>query len=105
MTALRTAVAGVVDPELRVVTIEELGILRDVTVDGGHATVTVTPKLGERNPGVPAAADLVDLIVGGFKLGDISADTRAASVGSIRGANADSPSASHNKKKESWVLK
>lgn len=43
MTALRTAVAGVVDPELRVVTIEELGILRDVTVDGGHATVTITP--------------------------------------------------------------
>jgi ring-1,2-phenylacetyl-CoA epoxidase subunit PaaD len=37
-------VASVVDPELRVVTIEELGILRDVTSDGdGRVTVTITP--------------------------------------------------------------
>ncbi len=43
MTALREAVAGVVDPELRVVTIEELGVLRDVTVEGDRATVTITP--------------------------------------------------------------
>ena len=43
MTALRDAVAEVADPELRVVTIEELGILRDVTVDGDRATVTITP--------------------------------------------------------------
>jgi ring-1,2-phenylacetyl-CoA epoxidase subunit PaaD len=43
VTALRDAVAGVADPELRVVTIEELGILRDVTVDGDRATVTITP--------------------------------------------------------------
>jgi ring-1,2-phenylacetyl-CoA epoxidase subunit PaaD len=39
------AAAAVVDPELRVVTIEELGILRDVSVDAGtgHVTVTITP--------------------------------------------------------------
>jgi len=43
VTALREAVAGVVDPELRVVTIEELGVLRDVTVEGDRATVTITP--------------------------------------------------------------
>lgn len=43
MTA-REAVATVVDPELRVVTIAELGILRDVeTDDSGHVTVTITP--------------------------------------------------------------
>ena len=43
-TAIRDAVARVVDPEIRVVTVEELGILRDVTVDsGGHTTVTITP--------------------------------------------------------------
>jgi ring-1,2-phenylacetyl-CoA epoxidase subunit PaaD len=40
----RQAVAEVVDPEIRVVTIEELGILRDVTVAvDGHVTVTITP--------------------------------------------------------------
>lgn len=36
-------VAAVVDPELRVVTIGDLGILRDVTVDGSRVTVTITP--------------------------------------------------------------
>jgi ring-1,2-phenylacetyl-CoA epoxidase subunit PaaD len=35
--------AAVVDPELRVVTIAELGILRGVAVDGQHVTVTITP--------------------------------------------------------------
>ncbi len=43
MSALRDAVAAVVDPELRVVTIEELGILRDVGVDGDRVVVTITP--------------------------------------------------------------
>jgi ring-1,2-phenylacetyl-CoA epoxidase subunit PaaD len=38
------AVAGVVDPEIRVVTIEELGVLRGVEVDdAGRVTVTITP--------------------------------------------------------------
>jgi ring-1,2-phenylacetyl-CoA epoxidase subunit PaaD len=41
-TAFEVA-SAVVDPEIRVVTIAELGILRDVTVDGGHVTVTITP--------------------------------------------------------------
>ena len=39
------AAASVVDPEIRVVTVEELGILRDVSVDpgSGRVTVTITP--------------------------------------------------------------
>jgi ring-1,2-phenylacetyl-CoA epoxidase subunit PaaD len=38
------AVAAVVDPEIRVLTIEELGVLRGVEVDGaGRVTVTITP--------------------------------------------------------------
>jgi ring-1,2-phenylacetyl-CoA epoxidase subunit PaaD len=42
---VREIVAKVVDPELRVVTIEELGILRDVSEDpeSGAVTVTITP--------------------------------------------------------------
>jgi ring-1,2-phenylacetyl-CoA epoxidase subunit PaaD len=41
---VRAAVAAVVDPEIRVVTIEELGILRDVSVAAdGRAKVTITP--------------------------------------------------------------
>jgi ring-1,2-phenylacetyl-CoA epoxidase subunit PaaD len=41
----RQVAASVVDPEIRVVTIEELGILRDVTEDAatGKVIVTITP--------------------------------------------------------------
>jgi ring-1,2-phenylacetyl-CoA epoxidase subunit PaaD len=41
----RQVAASVVDPEIRVVTIEELGILRDVTEDAatGKVVVTITP--------------------------------------------------------------
>jgi ring-1,2-phenylacetyl-CoA epoxidase subunit PaaD len=41
----RAAAASVVDPELRVITIEELGILRDVREEqsSGRVTVTITP--------------------------------------------------------------
>jgi ring-1,2-phenylacetyl-CoA epoxidase subunit PaaD len=42
--AVRSIVAEVADPELPVLTIDDLGILRDVTVDGeGHVAVTITP--------------------------------------------------------------
>jgi ring-1,2-phenylacetyl-CoA epoxidase subunit PaaD len=41
--AARTAAARVLDPELRVVSIEELGVLRDVREDAGRVTVTITP--------------------------------------------------------------
>jgi ring-1,2-phenylacetyl-CoA epoxidase subunit PaaD len=41
----RRVVAAVADPEIRVITIDELGILRDVTEDPatGRVTVTITP--------------------------------------------------------------
>ena len=39
----RAAAASVRDPEIRVLTIAELGILRDVAVRDGHVTVTITP--------------------------------------------------------------
>jgi ring-1,2-phenylacetyl-CoA epoxidase subunit PaaD len=42
--AVRSIVAEVADPELPVLTIDDLGILRDVTVgDDGHIAVTITP--------------------------------------------------------------
>ncbi len=40
---VRAAVAAVVDPEIRVVTIDDLGILRDVEIAGDRAVVTITP--------------------------------------------------------------
>ncbi|HET6215175.1 MAG TPA: 1,2-phenylacetyl-CoA epoxidase subunit PaaD [Micromonosporaceae bacterium] len=45
MVSPRAAAAAVVDPEIRVLTIEELGVLRDVSVDpaSGRVIVTITP--------------------------------------------------------------
>ena len=64
--AIRGAVANVVDPEIRVVTIEDLGILRDVTMDKvGRVTVTITPTYA----GCPA----MDVI-----RADVAAAARAA---------------------------
>jgi ring-1,2-phenylacetyl-CoA epoxidase subunit PaaD len=43
-TAARAVVATVPDPEVPVLTIDDLGVLRDVTVDDdGHVRVTITP--------------------------------------------------------------
>lgn len=40
---LRRIVGEVPDPEIPVVTIEDLGVLRDLTVDDGEVVVTITP--------------------------------------------------------------
>jgi ring-1,2-phenylacetyl-CoA epoxidase subunit PaaD len=41
---VREVVAAVLDPEVPVLTIEDLGILRDVSLDeSGHVEVTITP--------------------------------------------------------------
>jgi len=72
-TDLRRAVARVPDPELQVVTIEELGILRDVTVDGDHATVTITPTYS----GCPAM-DVIraDIVAAARRAGYPAVDVR-----------------------------
>jgi ring-1,2-phenylacetyl-CoA epoxidase subunit PaaD len=65
----RSAAARVVDPEIPVITIEDLGILRDVTVEAdGHVEVTITPTYS----GCPAmdeiAADVgKELAAAGFE--------------------------------------
>lgn len=55
----RLVVAGVVDPEIPVLTIEDLGILRSVDVDDGHVVVTITPTYS----GCPAMRQIEDDIV------------------------------------------
>lgn len=59
VTSARQAAAAVVDPELRAVTIEELGILRDVEEDdSGRVVVTITPTYS----GCPAMDVITDEI-------------------------------------------
>lgn len=70
----RDIVAAVRDPELRVVTIEELGILRGVTERDGRVSVTITPTYS----GCPAMdairADIAAaLAAGGYH--DVTIDT------------------------------
>ena len=64
MSAVHALVAAVLDPELPVLTIEDLGILRDVVEDGDRVVVTITPTYS----GCPA-------------LEEISNDIRAALPG------------------------
>ena len=52
-------VASVLDPEVPVLTIEDLGVLRDVVVDAGRVTVTITPTYS----GCPAMDAIRDDVV------------------------------------------
>jgi ring-1,2-phenylacetyl-CoA epoxidase subunit PaaD len=61
---VRQALAQVHDPEIPVITIEDLGILRDVQVEGRRVVVTITPTYS----GCPA-------------MQEIEADVRAALQG------------------------
>ncbi|WP_426324166.1 1,2-phenylacetyl-CoA epoxidase subunit PaaD [Microbacterium sp. E-13] len=51
--------ASVLDPEVPVLTIEDLGVLRDVVVDGDRVTVTITPTYS----GCPAMDAIRDDVV------------------------------------------
>lgn len=56
---LREVVAAVVDPEIPVLTIEDLGVLREVEVVGGRVVVTITPTYS----GCPAMRQIADDIL------------------------------------------
>lgn len=57
---LRSIVASVVDPEIPVLTIEDLGILRSVVTEGDRVVVTITPTYS----GCPAMRQIEDDIAG-----------------------------------------
>lgn len=56
---LHRLVSGVVDPEIPVITIEDLGVLRDVDLVDGQVVVTITPTYS----GCPAMRQIEDDIV------------------------------------------
>lgn len=53
---VREVLATVHDPEIPVITIDDLGVLRDVAVDGERVTVTITPTYS----GCPAMDEIRD---------------------------------------------
>ena len=72
MTA-HDAVAQVVDPELPMLTLEDLGVLRDVTVDDDKVVVTLTPTY----TGCPALATMrADVLVALHRAGFDDAEVR-----------------------------
>jgi ring-1,2-phenylacetyl-CoA epoxidase subunit PaaD len=56
LSLAREVVSRVIDPEIPVLTIGELGILRDVTLEDGVITVTITPTYS----GCPALRQIED---------------------------------------------
>jgi len=58
--AVRGLLAGLTDPEIPVLTLDDLGIVRGVTVDDGRVVVTITPTYS----GCPALEAMSDDIVG-----------------------------------------
>jgi ring-1,2-phenylacetyl-CoA epoxidase subunit PaaD len=62
--------ASVTDPEMPMLTLEDLGVLRDVAEDGAQVTVTITPTYS----GCPAMATMRDDLV--HRLGDAGYDAR-----------------------------
>lgn len=58
-TRARAVAAEVRDPEVPVLTIDDLGVLRDVTSDGDRVTVTITPTYS----GCPAMDTIRDDLV------------------------------------------
>ncbi len=58
-TDLRSVVASVVDPEIPVLTIDDLGVLRSVETVGDRVVVTITPTYS----GCPAMHQITDDIV------------------------------------------
>jgi len=67
--------ATVVDPEVPVLTIEDLGVLRSVTVDGATVTVDITPTYS----GCPAVDAMRDDIVSALRAAGY-ADVRVRQV-------------------------
>ena len=60
LTEIRSVIASVTDPEIPVLTIDDLGILRDVSIEEGRVVVTITPTYS----GCPAMDAIRDAIVG-----------------------------------------
>lgn len=59
----RRVAASVTDPEMPMLTLEDLGVLRDLEVDGDTVIVTITPTYS----GCPAMATMRDDLVHGLR--------------------------------------
>jgi ring-1,2-phenylacetyl-CoA epoxidase subunit PaaD len=70
MVDARAVAASVTDPEMPMLTLEDLGVLREVREEGGRVVVTITPTYS----GCPAMATMRDDLV--HRLSDAGYDAR-----------------------------
>jgi ring-1,2-phenylacetyl-CoA epoxidase subunit PaaD len=77
LAAARRIAAGIPDPELPMVTVADLGILRDVRMDDGSLVVTITPTYS----GCPALTEIARNLHGALTeagLGPVTVQTALA---------------------------
>jgi ring-1,2-phenylacetyl-CoA epoxidase subunit PaaD len=77
LAAARRIAAGIPDPELPMVTVADLGILRDVRMDDGSLVVTITPTYS----GCPALTEIARSLHGALTeagLGPVTVQTALA---------------------------
>ena len=77
LAAARRVAAGIPDPELPMVTVADLGILRDVRMDDGSLVVTITPTYS----GCPALTEIARDLHGALTeagLGPVTVQTTLA---------------------------
>lgn len=72
--AVRALLAAVVDPEIPVLSIEDLGILREVGVSNGTVTVTITPTYSGC-PAMTAITEEIRRVLAGAGIADAVVDT------------------------------
>jgi ring-1,2-phenylacetyl-CoA epoxidase subunit PaaD len=70
----RRIAANVTDPEMPMLTLEDLGVLRSVEVDHDHVVVTITPTYS----GCPAMATMRDDLVHGLEDAGFDAEVRVS---------------------------
>jgi ring-1,2-phenylacetyl-CoA epoxidase subunit PaaD len=71
LSAIRSVIASVTDPEIPVLTIDDLGILRDVSIEEGRVVATITPTYS----GCPAMDAIRDAIVDSLPGRDVEVRT------------------------------
>jgi ring-1,2-phenylacetyl-CoA epoxidase subunit PaaD len=69
-----TIAATVVDPEMPMLTLEDLGVLRSVTLEGDHVVATITPTYS----GCPAMATMRDDLVRRLEQAGFQAEVRVS---------------------------
>lgn len=75
LETVRALVADVRDPEIPILTVEDLGILRDVRRDGDAVVVTITPTYSGC-PAMRAIEDAVRAALAGAGVEDVRVETR-----------------------------